>query len=156
MRKREIYRDIERYREIYRFLLDIKFSHISNYIESRYIALRYIISDWINARCKAFLLYRCIIFKLQKCTKYKLHKKYTVILYYYSIFSCHAIRGRGLHFRTNIRLPERAYLMFPCLDHHFEFDTHFDKTLKNQHFHHFLYRQKSSKMPSKILSAHIK
>ena len=35
---------------------------------------------------KAFLLYRCIIFKLQKYTIYKLHKKYTVILYYYSMF----------------------------------------------------------------------
>ena len=65
-------------------------------------------------------------------------------------------KGRGLHFRTNVRLPERAYLMFSCLDPHFEFDTEFGKTLKNQHFHHFLYHQKSSKIASKYLSALIK
>ena len=36
-----------------------------------------------------------------------------------------------------------AYLMFPHLDPHFEFDTHFDKTHQNQAFHHFLHHQKS-------------
>ena len=43
-------------------------------------------------------------------------------------------KGRGLHFRTSVRLPERAYLMFPHLNPNFEFDTEFDKTLKNQCF----------------------
>ena len=33
--------------------------------------------------------------------------------------------------------------MFSRLNHHFEFDTHFDKTLKNQAFHHFSHHQKS-------------
>ena len=61
--------------------------------------------------------------------------------------------GRGLHFRTNVRLPERAYLFHPRLNPNFEFDTEFGKTLKNQHFHHFLYRQKSLKIASKYLSA---
>ena len=113
------------------------------------------IADWIIASCKAFLLYRCIIFKLQKCTKYKLPwKRYynTVLLWY--VFM--PLMGHSLHFRTNVRLPERAYLMFPHLDPHFEFDTEFGKTLKNQHFHHFLYRQKSLKIASKYLSALIK
>ena len=54
-------------------------------------------------------------------------------------------KGHSLHFRTIVWLLERAYLLFPCLDPHFEFDTEFGKTLKNQHFHHFLYRKKSSK-----------
>ena len=60
--------------------------------------------------------------------------------------------GRGLHFRTDNRLPGMAYLLFPHLDPHFEFDTEFGKILKNQHFHHFLYRQKSLKIASKYLS----
>ena len=42
--------------------------------------------------------------------------------------------------------------MFPHLDPHFEFDTEFGKTLKNQRFHHFLYCQKSLKIASKYLS----
>ena len=65
-------------------------------------------------------------------------------------------KGHSLHFRTNVRLSGTAYLLFSCLDPHFEFDTEFGKTLKNQHFHHFLYRKKSSKIPSKHLSALIK
>ena len=54
-------------------------------------------------------------------------KKHTIIVQYYSIFSYQA-RGHGLHFRANIRLTEMAYLMFPHLDPHFEFDTEFGKT----------------------------
>ena len=68
----------------------------------------------------------------------------------------YASRGRGLHFGADHRKPGTAYLMFPHLDPHFEFDTEFGKTLKNQHFHHFLYRQKSLKIASKYLSALIK
>ena len=58
--------------------------------------------------------------------------------------------GRGLHFRTNVRLPERVYLMFSCLDPHFEFDTHFDKTLKNQCFSPFSISPKIIKNSFKI------
>ena len=49
-------------------------------------------------------------------------------------------RGHSLHFRTNVRLPERAYLMFLHEDVNFrvfEFDSEFDKTPKNQRFSHF-------------------
>ena len=58
--------------------------------------------------------------------------------------------GHSLHFRTNVRLPERAYLMFPHLDPHFEFDTEFGKTLKNQRFHHFSISLKIIKNSFKI------
>ena len=57
------------------------------------------------------------------------------------MFSCQA-RGRGLHFRTIVRLPEMAYLMFPRLNPIFEFGNEFDKTPILRHFHPFLPRQK--------------
>ena len=85
-------------------------------------------------------------------------QKYTIILYYYSMFKnvCSSyirrMTGVCLHFRTSVRLPEAAYLMFSRLDPHFEFDTEFDKTLKNQCFSPFQHHQKSSKTPSKIPS----
>ena len=114
--------------------------HIPNYIEARYIAVRYIIT-WLD-QCKVDSQY--LTCKNVENTSYP--EKYTIILYYYSIFEnvCSErmfyLSPVGLHFRTNVRLPERAYLLFPYLDPHFEFDTEFGKTLKNQHFHHFLYR----------------
>ena len=51
--------------------------------------------------------------------------------------------GHSLHFRTNVRLPERVHLMFSRLNPHFEFGNEFDKILKNQAFHHFPHNQKS-------------
>lgn len=53
------------------------------------------------------------------------------------------VKGLCLHFRTNVRLSGTAYLMFLRLNPHFEFDTEFDKTLKNQCFHPFPPHQKS-------------
>ena len=89
-------------------------------------------------------------------------QKHTIILYYYSMFKnvcslyIRRMVGLCLHFRTSVRLPGTAYLMFPRLNPHFEFDTEFGKTLKNQRLHHFLYRKKSSKIPSQHHSALIK
>ena len=59
--------------------------------------------------------------------------------------------GHGLHFRADHRKPGTAYLMFPCLDPHFEFDTEFDKTLKNQCFSPFPPHQKSPHSSQKSL-----
>ena len=64
----------------------------------------------------------------------------------------YTIRGRSLHFGADHRKPGTAYLMFPCLDPHFEFDTEFDKTLKNQCFSPFRHRQKSPHTTQKHLS----
>ena len=89
-------------------------------------------------------------------------KNHTIILYYYSMFKnvcslyIRRMTGLCLHFRTSVRLPGAAYLMFSRLDPHFEFDTEFDKTLKNQCFSPFTPHQKSSKIPSKYLSTLIK
>ena len=43
--------------------------------------------------------------------------------------------------------------MFPHLDPHFEFDTHFDKIPKNQCFHPFSHHQKSPLSHQKYLSS---
>ena len=74
--------------------------------------------------------------------------KDTIILYYYSIFSCYKWGGRGLHFRTSSRNSGKAYLFnpqTPCKisisetfhlkltpKHHF--DIEFDKTPILRHF----------------------
>ena len=50
-----------------------------------------------HCKCKAFLLDTI---------------KYTVILYYYNIFSCHAIGGVVYIFRTSVRLSERHIWCF--------------------------------------------
>ena len=48
--------------------------------------------------------------------------------------------GACLHFKKDNRQPGTVYLMFPHEDVNFrvfEFDSEFDKTLKNQRFSHF-------------------
>ena len=60
--------------------------------------------------------------------------------------------GLCLHFGADHRKPGTAHLFHPHLNPHFEFDTEFDKTLKNQCFSPFQHHQKSSKTPSKIPS----
>ena len=68
--------------------------------------------------------------------------------------------GLCLHFRTSVRLSGTAYLMFPRLNPHFEFDTEFDKTLKNQCFSPFPPHQKSphttQKHPSTLVKSTLK
>ena len=54
------------------------------------------------------ILVRWII-AIVKCFTW--HDKNTIILYYYSMSN--TIMGRGLHFRTSIRKPGRAYLFNP-------------------------------------------
>ena len=94
---------------------------------------------WINASVKHYHFTDSQYLSCKNVENTSCIKKYIIILYYYGMFFM-PVQGHSLHFRTNVRLPERAYLLFPHLDHHFEFDTEFGKTLKNQHFHHFLYR----------------
>ena len=63
------------------------------------------------------------------------------------------IVGSSLHFIADCRKPGTAYLMFPHEDVNFrvfEFDSEFDKTLKNQAFHHFSNHQKSPLTHPKI------
>ena len=100
-------------------------------------------------------IYRSAIYYIKleyfKCKAFLLD---TIKTYYNTVLLLYLLtpgKGRGLHFRTSVRLPERAYLMFPHVFHHFEFDTHFDKTLKNQAFHHFSHHQKS---PLSTLKSH--
>ena len=64
--------------------------------------------------------------------------------------------GYVLHFGADHRKPGTAHLFHPRLNPHFEFDTEFDKTLKNQCFSPFPHHQKSPYITQKSTQTLVK